>query len=234
MKPTPRLALCAPLLLLLNVACGAGGDDATGSVAGSGGDAAAAAGAASSAGGTGSGAGASAVVPLAGSGQALGGGDQGSLFPPDGVVPIMPVETGGTGGAAPTIPGDGHVAKSTLGGGISATATFTQTGLDVSIVVDITSGCKDGDHRFQIYDGLSCDSESTEGNPWSPRGTELGPDIACSGGKGKATYLRKGDDSTKNITVSDHNPETDVTTHVVILSDEQDTSSRAACGNFFF
>ena len=64
----------------------------------------------------------------------------------------------------------------------------------------------------------------------------LGPDtgIACTGGKGKLNYTRKGDDKTKNLTVGDHNPETDVTTHVVIVSDEKDPSSRASCGNFFF
>jgi hypothetical protein len=106
----------------------------------------------------------------------------------------------------------------------------------VIIVVDLTGGCADGNHQFRIHDGGSCDSASTEGMPWSPRGTGLGPDtgIPCTGGKGKLNYTRKGDDKTKNLTVGDHNPETDLTTHVVIVSDEKDPSSRASCGNFFF
>jgi len=44
--------------------------------------------------------GAIAVIPLAGSGQAVGGGDQGSLFPPDGAVPIMPLLRAGAVAAA--------------------------------------------------------------------------------------------------------------------------------------
>ena len=104
----------------------------------------------------------------------------------------------------------------------------------VFVVVDLTSGCADGNHRFTIHDGGSCDSDATDGKPWSPRGTELGNDIKCSGGKGKLEYTRKGDDKTKNLTVGDHNTETDLTAHVVIVSDEKDLSSRASCGNFFF
>jgi hypothetical protein len=235
-----RLLFAAPAVFaVFAVACGDAGE-ATGSggAAGSGGSAVAAAGSTSSVGGSGSTAGSPPVmVTLAGSGQAIGGGDQGSLFPPDGSVPIM-ADTAGTssGGTAPVIPGDGKVAKSTLGGSIQGSATFTQTGEDVRIVVDLTGGCADGNHMFRIHDGGSCDSASTEGNPWSPRGTGIGPDtgIACTGGKGKLDYTRKGDDKTKNITVGDHNPDTDVTTHVVIVSDEKDPNSRASCGNFFF
>lgn len=232
----------APFLVLFAVACGDAGE-ATGSggAASTGGGAVATAGSGASVGGTGSTAAGSppVMVTLAGSGQALGGGDQGTLFGPDGAVPIMPAETAGTGsggGSGPVIPGDGKVAKSTLGGSIQGSATFTQTGEDVRIVVELTGGCATGNHMFRIYDGGSCDNASTEGNPWSPRGTGLGPDtgIACSGNKGKLDYTRKGDDKTKNITVGDHNPDTDVTTHVVIVSDEKDPNSRASCGNFFF
>jgi len=230
----------APFLVLFAVACGDAGE-ATGSggAASTGGSAVATAGSTSSVGGSASTAGsAPVVVTLAGSGQAIGGGDQGSLFPPDGSVPIMPPDTAGTGsgGGGPVIPGDGKIAKSTLGGSIQGSATFTQMGEDVRIVVDLTGGCANGNHMFRIHDGGSCDNASTEGNPWTPRGTGIGPDtgIVCSGNKGKLDYTRKGDDKTKNLTVGDHNPDTDVTTHVVIVSDEKDPNSRASCGNFFF
>jgi hypothetical protein len=227
------------LLLLFSVGCGDGGDpNGDGGGATNAGGAAATAGSTSSGGTASSTGGSGTVVTLAGSGQALGGGDQGALFPPDGAVPIMPPDAGGTGsgGSAPVIPGDGNIAKSTLGGSIQGTATFTQMGEDVIIAVNLTGGCADGNHQFRIHDGDSCDNASTEGMPWSPRGTGLGPDtgIACTGGKGKLDYTRKGDDKTRNLTVSDHNPETDLTTHVVIVSDEKDPNSRASCGNFFF
>ncbi len=234
-----RLLFSVPLLTLLGVACGDAGDatgtGGTGNGAGSG---AATAGTSTTSGGTGSGGGASSVATLAGSGQALGGGDQGALFPPDGSVPIMPAETGGTGtgGSGPSVPGDGNIAKSTLEGSINGSAIFTQMGEDVLLVVDLTSGCADGNHRFAIHDGGSCDNDVTDGDPWAPRGTGLGPDtgIACSGGKGKLEYTRKGDDKTKNLTVGDHNTDTDLTAHVVVISDEKDLNSRASCGNFFF
>ena len=107
-----RFLLCVPLLAFGSVACGDAGDalgtGGTGNDAGSG---AVTAGAASTTGGTGNTAGTGvAPIPLAGSGQALGGGDQGMLFTNDGAVPIMPPDTAGTGsgGSAPSIPGDGN------------------------------------------------------------------------------------------------------------------------------
>lgn len=184
--------------------------------------------------------GGSAPIPLAGSGQAVGGGDQGALFPPGGAVPIMPVATGGSagggaGGSTSTIPGDGKSVTSMIRGSINGTAVFSQKGEDVTVVVNLTSGCADGKHMFQVYDGDSCDNASTEGMPWSPRGTGLGPagGIQCSGGKGMMMDVRSGADKTKNLTVGDHVLATDVSTHVVIVSDEKDPTSRASCGNFF-
>jgi hypothetical protein len=194
------------------------------------------AGTSSPGGGSGNAGGSLTHVPLAGSGQAVGGGDQGQLFGPDMSVPIMPVEMGGSGGSGggKAIPGDGNLFTSMIRGAISGTATFTQRGEDVDLVVNLTSGCADGNHQFRIHDGYSCDSPSTEGMPWS-RGTGIGPaeGIACTGGKGMLMYTRSGADKTKNWTVGDHVQETDLTAHVVIVSDEKDPNSRAACGNFF-
>ena len=63
--------------------------------------------------------------------------------------------------------------------------------------------------------------------------------------KGEAEKLKKqindiveyfkspGADKTKNWTVGDHVQETDLTVHVIIISDEKDPNSRASCGNFF-
>jgi len=250
--------LVAPLFLLA-VACGDGGSAAEGNTAGTGSGTNPGTSGAPSASGGGGGApipsggssgvasggsspttGGLATIPLAGSGgQAVGGGDQGTLFPPEGAVPIMPVGTGGSGGGGAgggsAIPGDGKSVTSKLGGSIGGTAVFSQKGVDVTVVVTLTNGCADGKHMFQVYDGDSCDNPSTEGKPWAPRGTGLGPvgGIQCSGGKGMMMDMRLGADTTKNLTVGDHVLATDVSTHVVIVSDEKDPNSRASCGNFF-
>lgn len=232
------------LLLLSGIACSDVADGVTGAAgsstmaaAGSGSSVAGLGGSGSAAGGSGNSGGSLTNVPLAGSGQAVGGGDQGGLFPPDGSVPIMPVEmggSGGSGGGGKTIPGDGNTFTSMIKGSINGTATFTQKGEDVNLVVNLNSGCADGNHQFRIHDGYSCDNASTEGVPWS-RGTGIGPaeGIKCSGGKGTLMYTRSGADKTKNWTVGDHVQATDLTAHVVIVSDEKDPNSRASCGNFF-
>jgi hypothetical protein len=230
-----------PLVLALTL-CGAacttstdGGDDDAGGSASTAGSATTPTGGTTATGMGGSGGQYVSMVTLAGSGQALGGGDQGMLFGSDGVVPIMPVEMGGMGGMGGMgIPGDGNMFTSMIRGSINGTAVFTQKGEDVTLVVELTSGCADGNHQFRIHDGYSCDSASTEGMPWT-RGTGIGPasGIACTGGKGSLMYTRSGADKTKNWTVGDHVQETDLTAHVVIVSDEKDPNSRASCGNFF-
>jgi hypothetical protein len=229
------LSLMTAGTLLASIACGdAGAEGGTGGNAASAGSPAA--GGSSSGLGGGASGGSASNVPLAGNGQAVGGGDQGTLFGPGMVIPLMPEETGGTGaGGGSSIPGDGHMVTSMIRGSINGTATFTQTGEDVTVVVNLSSGCADGNHQFRIHDGYSCDNTMTEGVPWVPRGVGIGPDsgIACKSGKGTLTYTRTGDDKTKNWTVADQNADSDLTTHVVIVSDEKDPSSRASCGNFF-
>ena len=157
------------------------------------------------------------------------------FFNPDMAVDIMPPAMGGSGGSGGAgIPGDGNTFTSMIKGSISGTAVFTQKLEDVELVVNLNN-CPDGNHQFRIHDGYSCDNATTEGMPWGARGTGIGPDsgIACSGGKGMLMYTRSGADKTKNWTVGDHVQETDLTAHVVIVSDEKDPNSRAACGNFF-
>jgi hypothetical protein len=234
-----RLSLAAPLFFLA-AACGAGGNGSNGAggTDSAAGTATGTSGSSATSGGSSTTGGSATVVTLAGSGQAIGGGDQGSLFPADGSVPIMPPDMGGTGGGGgtgPVIPGDGKMVTSMIRGSINGTAVFSQKGEDVTVVVNLTSGCADGKHMFRIYNGDSCDNAGTEGMPWLPRGTGFGAadGIPCSGGKGMMMDTRLGADKTKNITVGDHVLDTDVSTHVVIVSDEKDPNSRASCGNFF-
>lgn len=229
MLSTLRRASLAPLLLSA-LACGGGG--------GGGEPDEGAAGTTSSTGGGGNpttgGGGSGSSVPLAGSGQALGGGDQGTGFGPGDVVMIQPPEmggssAGGSGGGGPVIPGDGHEMTATMRRGMGGTAIFTQTGEDVTVVFNLT-GCADGNHAIAIHDGYACDSATTEGVPWGARGTGI-PDIMCSGNQGTLTYTRTGADKTKNWTVADHVMETDLTAHVIIIASGADP--RAVCANFF-
>ena len=78
--------------------------------------------------------------------------------------------------------------------------------------------------------GIKVIAAITEGVPWGERGTGFGP-LMCSGNSGMLTYTRSGADKTKNWTVADHVQETDVTAHVLIISDGADV--RAGCANFF-
>lgn len=173
-------------------------------------------------------------VPLAGSGQAVGDGDQGQPFAPTDVVMIMPPEMGGMmnggSGGGSGIPGDGKEMTATFRRGVSGTAVFKQTGEDVTVVFDITGGCSDGAHNVAIYDGYACDGTHTEGMPWGERGTGFGP-INCSGNRGTLTHTRPGADKTKNWTVADHVQETDVSAYVILL--ESNGDYRHGCANFF-
>lgn len=218
---------------VLGVACGAPTEEAG---LGSGGSASAAAGASTSGTGGGSSA-AGAPVALAGSGQALGGGDQGASFGAGEQVPIMPpdpVGGSGGGGGGGGIPGDGNVFTSKLGGGdMNGTAKFTQRGEDVDLELEMTR-CPDGKHRVSIHAGFSCDNSSTKGPVWERSGEIGGADgVVCSGGKGSLKYTRSGADKSKNWTVGDHVVETDLTAHVVIIGKVDDPGSLDCCGNFF-
>ncbi len=229
--------LVAVFALLLGVACGdpaedaSLGDGASGSAASSG--SAGVGGGAVSAGGTSSVGGV--PVTLAGSGQALGGGDQGSSFSEPQWVPITPPEmVGGSGGSGGGIPGDGNVFTSKLSGGDkNGTAKFTQKGEDVELELELTR-CPDGKHRVSIHGGFSCDNATTKGPVWERSGEIGGADgVVCSGGKGSLKYTRSGADKSKNWTVGDHVVETDLTAHVVIIGKVSDPNSLDCCGNFF-
>ena len=168
---------------------------------------------------------------------AYGGSDNGGLFGPNS-VPFDPNALGGSGGSAGSggsggsgPPGDGNTAICTFRTGISGTVTFTQTGIDVEAVVDITGNCPDGENVITIHDGYSCDNADTEGVPWGARG-EMGT-VNCSGGKATATFNRAGSDTNTNWTVADHNLDTDISGHVLIVTPAGDSANRVACGNFF-
>jgi hypothetical protein len=167
----------------------------------------------------------------------VGGTDNGGLFGPN-AVPYDPASAGGTGGTGTGgtggmegPPGDGNVATSTIKGDVDGTATFTQTGIDVTVVIELTK-CPDGDLVITIHDGYACDNESTEGEPWDGSRGEIGT-VACSGNSGSLTVTRPGSDTATNRTVADHNLDTDLSAHVLIVTKPAEPDTRIACGNFF-
>jgi hypothetical protein len=195
-------------------------------------------------GGSGTGSGPTTTGPFSGA----GGYDNGGLFSKDAAVAVDPGAGGsndaGSTPEAATVsdagnkpPGDGNVAIAHLTGSLTGTAEFTQRGVDVTVVISLTN-CATGAHPIRIHGGFSCDTVATEGVVWDGRrGDGIGgpsSTINCDANKiGMMTYTRLGNDPTQNWTVADHNLSTDVTSHVVIVSDVTTPTTRIACGNFF-
>ena len=126
-------------------------------------------------------------------------------------------------------PGNGHTATCSIPT-VGLTAVFTQTGTDVKVVITATR-CPAGNHVIQIHDGFSCDSVATQGGIWGgTRGTGIGSaasTFTCTSGmQGTLTYTRLGSNSATAWTVGDHNTQTDVTLHPMMLD-------ATNCGTFF-
>jgi len=136
-------------------------------------------------------------------------------------VPVRP------DGGAPRPPGDGNVATATVGA-MKLTATFKQTGVDVTVVIKATA-CPPGTHKIQVHEGFACD-DPTRGPVWNgKRGDGIGgpnSTITCDASQSASvTYTRSGSDPALNWTVGDHNAMTDVTQHPIFADDK--------CGTFF-
>ncbi len=108
-----------------------------------------------------------------------------------------------------------------------ATATWTQIGDEVTLVVEVT-GCPDGPHISHIHANHDCGADGeAAGGHWVPNG-EVFEDMMCSGGT--ATYTHT--ESTGVWTVADGGPN-DVTQFSYMvheLSDAQGAGAKAACG----
>jgi hypothetical protein len=121
-------------------------------------------------------------------------------------------------------PGSGHMATCSIPT-VGLTAVFTQTGIDVTVVITATK-CPAGNHVIQIHDGFSCDSASTQGGVWGgKRGDGIGSIVCNSSQQGTLTHTRTGTDPNLNWTVGDHSTKTDVTLHPMMLETN--------CGTFF-
>jgi Cu/Zn superoxide dismutase len=117
-------------------------------------------------------------------------------------------------------------------GTIRGTATFTQSGSNVTLVVALTN-CPQGVHPMHIHQGSSCASVDTQGMHWdSPRGDNIGSgtgQITClADSTAMLTYTRMGTDP-KPWTVGGL-AASDVVGHVLVVHGINNTDQRHGCG----
>lgn len=195
--------LCASALSL--TACT---DDTSGSGAG---------GTAATGGSGGTGGGGSGGTGGGGSGGTGGGGtgggdDAGSLDQ----------DAGGSASAVATI---AHFGTGTVTG----TATFTQDGDDVTVVI-VLNNCPDGAHPVHIHEGTSCADATAQGPHWDTTRGEGIPDITCASDTGTVTYTRLGTDA-KPWTISAGDAASDIDDHAFVVHDTTAMPNpRVGCG----
>jgi len=174
---------------------------------------------------------------LGAAGDAVGAGGTGNLAGAAGAGTDAAVSTSQDAAKAE---GGGAVdvtATATFRGSPGGSAAFKQHGVDVTVTVKVTN-CSMGNHPIFIYDGYSCDSNTTEGAKWDGARANLadstaGSVVACKADKtGLLTYMRPGADMATRWTVSDHNVLSDVSTHVVVISDVDNEAVRQSCADF--
>src|SRR5256885_1071558 len=88
---------------------------------------------------------------------------------------------------------------------VTGTATFTQSGTSVNLMIDL-KGCGDGEmHPVHIHQGTSCDTVATQMGHWdtpmggaanSGRGEGI-PAVMCTKGTGSGMHTRTGDNATQ-------------------------------------
>jgi len=137
--------------------------------------------------------------------------------------------TGPTAGMAAT----GTTAVATIagfeGGTVTGSATFTQTGTDVTINVSL-SNCPDGPHGVHIHQGTSCADAMMQGAHWDMTRGEGIPDVMCTGMAGTATVTRSATDPTLAWSIGGA-AATNVVGHAfVVHSPGNPTPPRIGCG----
>jgi Cu/Zn superoxide dismutase len=146
--------------------------------------------------------------------------------------------TGGTAGGAGSSAGGGKAVANIMGfmgGTVTGTATFMQTGTDVSVTIMINN-CPMGGAPVHIHQGTSCADAMTQGAHWDMTRGEGIPNIACNGMTGtltgSTTATRMPTDPTLAWTVGGPMT-TNVVGHVVVvhqLSTDGGAPPRIGCG----
>jgi hypothetical protein len=132
--------------------------------------------------GTGGGAGGTSGTSGAGGGGGVGGaGGSGGSAGTGGA--------GGGGGSGP-LPTSAIAVLSGVGGQtVSGSAMFTQSGMDVALVITLST-CTDGIYPVHIHDGTGCADAAAQGEHWEGMRGEGIPAIVCDGGNGIQTHAR--------------------------------------------
>ena len=148
--------------------------------------------------------------------------------------------TAGSGGSAATAgTGGGSAAPKAvaaitgfMGGAVTGTATFAQSGTDVTVTVAINNCVAGKMYPAHIHAGTSCADAMAQGDHWGPTRGEGIPKIACQSTSGTATLTRKATDTPDLQWSIGGNATTDVVGHVVVVHDPDVAMSppRIACG----
>lgn len=227
-----RLVIAGVLSSAL-AACGSDPEPASGQNSGAGGTAgtSSAGGGASGSAGT-STSGGNAGSSGSGGGVAAGGGGSGGSAA--GAGGGGSGGTGGTAGGAGTAGSGGGAqnptAVATIAGlngvEVTGTATFTQEGDSVNLVLELTA-CPDGTHASHLHQNKDCGNNGeAAGGHWTPNGEGLG-NYECSGGA--VTYMVS--KPTTTWTVGDDGPN-DVTKYSFMVHEagEPSPGGRIGCG----
>lgn len=167
--------------------------------------------------------GAGGATMTGGAGGAMVGGSGGATGGTGGAV------TGGSGGAAAA---DATAVASIIavdGSNIAGSATFTQVGNNVTLVIDLTD-CPAGPHASHLHENKDCGGTAAAdaGGHWEPNGIDLG-NYTCASGIGHLEITR----TTAMWTIGG-DAATDVTTHAIMVhaAGDPNAGEKIACGLF--
>jgi Cu/Zn superoxide dismutase len=114
-------------------------------------------------------------------------------------------------------------------GTVTGTASFTQTGSDVSVTVTLNN-CPDGPHGVHIHQGTSCADEAMQGAHWDMTRGEMIPDITCTAGTGTVTYVRSAAVSPAIAWSIGGDPVTNMLGHAFVVHSPGMPAPRIGCG----
>lgn len=131
------------------------------------------------------------VAGAAGFGGAAGGSGAGGSAGNTAPVDAGQTDAGAAGSDADTMLPTSAIATLIGQGGqtVHGTAMFTQSGMDVALVVTLAD-CMNGVYPVHIHEGTSCADATAQGMHWDGMRGEGVPAIVCDGGSGIQTHAR--------------------------------------------
>lgn len=148
--------------------------------------------------------------------------DPGAMVPPDAGADMPDAGEDAASNLPPTA-----VAELTGvdGQSVGGVATFTQSGMDVALVVTLAD-CANGVYPLHIHAGTSCADEASRGEHWDGVRGEGIPAIVCDGGTGIQTHARMAGVAEAKWSIATGAAD-DIVGRVVVLHGE---SGVVACG----